>query len=549
MTEQAKAKANIARWRGGAEGFLRWVEDVKPMIPSEKGGYEPYLPDEVIKAEIRKALDGGFSTLIFCWPRRHGKTVICALIVAWRFLTKRTQNIAIVANSERQSVDTAFKLVRTVIEQTPYTASMIARGLIVIDKAVIRYEQADNVIQGFPAAAASLYGKKLSVAMVSELHAARDDAVYQVCASSTIDTRDGLTLADSTVGGRNSPLFPLFKLWEDGQDPTLYVSYIAYRDLEDAVARGPSWIAPARLRSRAAQMLPAEFAQQHLNQWGSGTNTLFPPTVVDGCREPYALDIPTLAAGAACAVGGGLDRAYGFSLHGDATVATCVLKVLQGEDEHYHVLASDKIAFSSAAGIKKAFSGYRSRFGMSRAAIESYNAQDVAAWCADQDFDHELVSATLERQANAFTALYNAAAEGRLHIHPAFERLLSEMGTFEYELVSNGAKGTVPRFGHAKGCHDDHVYSLAWAVYALRDIELNPYEVAGIHCFAAGPAVSLCLLNGGRLVPPCADGCRSFNAVHSLYEKYKNKKASMPLNIEEFFKNKIVNTGSHSTGR
>lgn len=549
MTERAKAKAQIERWRNGAEGFLNWIEDVKPMIPSDKGGYEPYVPDDIIKAEIRKALDGGFHTLIFCWPRRHGKTVICALIIAWRFLTRKTQTIAIVANSERQSVDTAFKLVKTILEQTPYMAAMITRGLIVADKAVIRYDQADNVIQGFPAAAASLYGKKLSVAMVSELHAARDDEVYQVCASSTIDTRDGLTLADSTVGGRNSPLFPLYKLWEDGADPSLYVSYIAYPDLEEAIAKGPRWIDPKKLRSRATQMLPAVFAQQHLNQWGSGTNSLFPAAAIEQCRESYAMDVPAITAGAAHVVGAGLDRAYGFSLHGDATVSTCVLKVLQGEEEHYYVLASDKIAFSSAGGIKKAFTRYRSHFGMSKAAIESYNAQDIAAWCGDQSFDHELVSATLERQANAFTALYNAAAEGRLHLHPAFERLFSEMATFEYELVSNGAKGTVPRFGHAKGCHDDHVYSLAWALYALRDIELNPYEVAGIHCFASGPAPSLCLLNGGGLIPPCADGCRSFIAAKNLYEKYKNKTSSMPMKIEDFVNMKLINTGSHSMPR
>ena len=273
---KAAAKARIERWRGGSEGFLAWIDDVKPMIPSERGGYEPYIPDEIIRAEIRAALDGGFSTLIFCWPRRHGKTVICALIVVWRFLTRRTQNIAIVANSERQSTDTAYRLVTTILEQTAETAGMIRAGTIVIEKTTIRYEAAGNLIQGFPAAAGSLYGKKLSVAMVSELHAARDDEVYQVVASSTIDTRDGLVIADSTVGTRNSPLYPLFRLWEDARDPTLYVSYIHYRDLGDALARGPRWIAPDKLRSRAAQMLPAEFAQQHLNQWGTGTNSLFP---------------------------------------------------------------------------------------------------------------------------------------------------------------------------------------------------------------------------------------------------------------------------------
>ena len=97
--------------------------------------------------------------------------------------------------------------------------------------------------------------------------------------------------------------------------------------------------------------------------------------------------------------------------------------------------ASDKIAFSSAGGIRRALTRYRTDFSLKRAAIESYNSQDIAAWCADQPFDHEVIHPTAERQANVFTALYQAAAEGRLHIHPSFDKLLSEMGTFEYRLV------------------------------------------------------------------------------------------------------------------
>lgn len=244
----------------------------------------------------------------------------------WRFLTRQTQTVAMVANSEKQTVDTAFKLARTVLEQTPYTAAMIKAGTISVTADRIEYPALGNLIQGYSANPAALYGKKLTIAQVSELHAATSDAAYQVLASSTIDTDDGLVLVDSTVGPRTSPLFALYQLAQRGEDPTLFFSHIAYRDLADACENAPPWITPAALRSRAAQMLPAEFTQQHLNQWTSGVSALFPPEVLDRCRDSYRLDVPSITGGAAFIVGGGLDRAYGFSMHGDATVTTAVLK-------------------------------------------------------------------------------------------------------------------------------------------------------------------------------------------------------------------------------
>jgi Phage Terminase len=545
-----KAKSKVAAWRDGSAGFFEWLEDVQPRVPSSKGGYEVYIPGPREREEIRRALDGTYRTVVFCWPRRHGKTLASALIIAWRFLTRRTQTIAMVANSEKQTVDTAFKLVATVMRETPYIAGMIKAGTITVTADKIEYPGLGNVIQGFSSNPAALYGKKLSIAQVSEMHAATSDASYQVLASSTIDTDDGLVLVDSTVGPRSSPLFALHQLAERGGDETLFFSHIAYRDLADACDNAPRWISPAALRSRAAQMLPAEFAQQHLNQWTAGTSALFPPEVLVKCADTYRLDIPSVTGGAACIVGAGLDRAYGFSLHGDATVTTAVLKTLIGEEDHFFVMASDKVPFSSAGGIKKALTRYARDYGMSRAALEAYNSQDVAAWCADQTFDHEVIHPTAERQANAFTALYNAAAEGRLHIHPGFERLLSEMGAFEYRLVAgaNGAAGA-PRFEAAKGAHDDHVYSLAWAVYSLRDAELNPYELKSINCHGTGPVVRLCLLNGGDFVPPCADRCRPMHEAHRLYRGYRDRGHLTPLLFEEFVTAKVKNIGAHTVSR
>ena len=556
----AKAKSSEGKitpkaWKqDGAEGFLQFIADVQPNVTGPKGKPVPFELRAREIQEIRSALDGTaagrYRTVVFCWPRRHGKTVASALIILWRFLTRGGQNIAIVANSQKQTIDTAFKTIRDLILATPYCAALVSNGAVQIQGDKITYAALKNTIQGYTSNAAALYGKKLSIAQVSELHAATSDDAYQVLASCTVDSDDGLTLVDSTVGARSSPLFNLYSIAQDKRDPTLYYSHIFYRDLEDACRNNPPWITADAIRSRAAQMLPAEFAQQHLNLWQSGSNALFPPAILDQCVEVYPLSIEGVADSAAFRVGGGLDRAVGFSLHGDATVTTCLIKVLRGEDEHFFVLDSSAVAFSSANGIKKAFQTYQRQFALSRVAIESYNSQDIAAWCATQDFDHEVVHPTAERQASAFVALYNAAKEGRLHIHPKFEKLIKELSTFEYRIVNDGdRRATMPRFEGARGCKDDFVYSLVWSLYSLREQELSAYELNGIHCRASHVTTArLCALNGGEMLPPCADTCRSARTARQLYRSYAGRNI-LPMPFHEFMRTTVKNLGAHTMPR
>jgi hypothetical protein len=546
-----KASIKPEAWTGGAAGFFRFLEEFQPMVPSAKGGFERFKLRPLEAEEIRNALESNARTIVLCWPRRHGKTLVSALLVIWRFLSSQTQTIGICANSAQQTIDTAFKTIVGILRETPYSADMIAKSSITILGDKISYDGLRNTIQGFPANAKALYGKKLTIAQVSELHAAFDDEAYQVLASSTIDSEDGLVLVDSTVGPRSSPLFALYSVAQDGTDPSLFYSHIFYKDLEDAVAKLPSWITEKALRSRAAQMLPAEFAQQHLNQWGLSSSSLFPPHVLSKCIETYDIDPKAIANGSAYVVGGGLDRAYGFSINGDATVTTCILKVLQGEEEHIYVLASDNVTFSSASGIRKNFQRYQREYGMKTLAIENYNSQDIAAWCGEQQtFSHEIVHPTAEKQASAFTALYQAANEGRLHIHKKFEKLLKEMDRFEYQISrTSNRTGGVPSFEAAKGSKDDHVYSLCWALYSLREQELNAYELHGIHCFGASPVVRMCALNGGEMIPPCASDCRSMGRAHALYKQYRTKNHLIPLDFPEFIAAKITNTGAHTLPR
>jgi len=550
VRSRPRRRSGPARWRNGADGFFAFLEDVQPHIKDEHGRWVPYtIPNDEVREEIRRAIDSGCGTVVFCWPRRHGKTLVTALIILWRFLTRQNETIALIANSEKQAIDTCFRIVRDALRNTPYTRRMLRDETIKIQAQNIQYEGLGNSITGYPNNPSVLYGIAFSIVQVSELHAARDIEAFNTVSGSTMDRADGLILVDSTVGSQSSPLWVLWQTNQTDPDADIHFSYINYRDLEDAIQNLPSWLSEARLRTLAATMLPLQFAQQHLNQWQAGSSCLFPPNILDMCRDQYPINVEALTSGAAYVVGSGLDRAYGFSLHGDQTVATAVLRVLDGEDDHFYVLASDSIRFSSASGIKKALSRYEREYQMTRAAIESYNAQDIAAWCGDQKFDHELVHATSDRQSNAFTALYNAAAEGRLHIHPSYEKLLEEMAVFEYRLENVTGKGTVPKFEAATGSHDDHVYSLAWAVYSLRDIELNPYEIAGIHCFANAIVAPLCVLNGGTIVPACSEQCRSFGTAADLYQKYEAKAGAACLKIEDFITQKLENVGSYSASR
>lgn len=542
-------KSKIASWRDGSAGFFRFLEDVKPMVRSHRGGYEPFVPGPRERAEIVRALDGGYSTVVLCWPRRHGKTLTAAMIVLWRFLTRRTENVAMVANSEKQVVDVGFRTIAEALKHTPFLKALVDNETLKVGVDRIDFPAAGSVIGAFSANPAALWGKKLTVAQVSELHAARSEAVLEVLEGSLLDSEGSLLLIDSTVGPRSSPLFGLYQVAQRGDDPTLLFSHIEYADLDDACRNGPPWIKPEGLRSLAGKMLPQRFGMFHLNRWQDGASALFPPEILKDCIDEYPLDPKAIAAGATVIVGGGLDRAFGGSKHGDATVTTAVLKTVIDEDEHFFVLASEVILLGRLSGIKSELTRYHRDFGMSHFTAESYNAQDVADWATGQPFgaNAEVVHPSRKIKYRAFLDLYTAAAEGRLHIHPRFARLISEMETFE--VIDDGresdGEAAVPKFQHAKGCHDDAVHALAWAVYSLRAVELNPYEVNGIVCNAAGPAVALCVLNGGGHVPPCADACRSMREAHRLFAAHRERRPTTPLDFTDFVARKLKNVGAH----
>jgi hypothetical protein len=79
-------------------------------VPSGSGGYVPYVPSPNVGAEIARVLaTPGVSAAVICWPRRFGKTATSVMVLLWRFLSRSAENIAVVANSEKQVTSTAFR--------------------------------------------------------------------------------------------------------------------------------------------------------------------------------------------------------------------------------------------------------------------------------------------------------------------------------------------------------------------------------------------------------------------------------------------------------
>jgi len=557
-TSKPTLAASIASWRDGSEGFFRFLADVQPRVPSGTGGFVPFDPGPRERAEIAKALDGdGVSVGIFCWPRRHGKTLTSAMILVWRCLTRPSENIAVVANSERQVVDTAFRTIKQAFEQTPLLKKLVAAGTVKVGADRIELPSTGSVIQAFSSNPSALWGKKLSAAQISEIHSAKDggDGVFEALAGSLLDTAGSLLLIDSTVAPKSSKLWELYRAATHETDPdaSIAFSHIQYADLEDACANGPAWIAPAKLRSLARQMFPTKFALLHLNRWGDAANLLFPAAVLDPCVVEYPIDLRALAAGSASIVGGGLDRAFGGTVKGDKTATACVAKIAVDDEEHIYVLDADSVPFSRMGGIKSRFDGYHSKFGMKRLVLESYGAQDVADWASTRPFSAgtEVIHPSRPAKYAAFLALYQAVAEGRLHISPKFKELIAELRAFEVHEDGKATSGatTVPKFSHPRGGHDDFVHALVWAVYSLRSVTLNPYEIAGVNCTGIGASIVHCALNGGDHVPPCADACRSMAEARHLHAAYLARSPLVPLDLAPFIASKLRNTGAHTLPR
>lgn len=512
------------RYQQMPDGFIAYAEDMLHWENKKLNRFEPVRFKDWQRAQMVKVFATkpgnihAYLIAVISWARRHGKTACSALYDVYRCDVFRNQLILMVSNSAEQTESTAYQAAVDVVTHSPHLKEKLAAGRIRIIGGKIVWEDTGSRIEAIPTREASAYGRGVSVAHVTEACQAPDDSLYQVLASSTGDMWNGIVIVDSNVGDESNIVYQLIELAESGEDPTIGVSYIHYQDIAECLSRGLTpWLAEAWLRSRKAQMLPGEFRRNHLNLPSSGASRLFMDEQIARVFDtdlavPVAPDVFTRRAATryvpnTTTVAGGLDRALSFSRSGDRTIWTCVSKgllkpqllseeetrerpvvnefgTIEGYEEpdafEYTVLEQDEIRFGLAGTIKKAIEHCNKTYGkLANVGLETYQTGDIMQWCADHNIPSEIVHASRPVQFSMFSLLYQIMESGRLCGGGNLDLLGAELANFQMDESTQppsfgGKKRTVQiEIGGKKAklkIKDDSVYSLALAIYSLREI-------------------------------------------------------------------------------
>ena len=518
------------------------------MVPGPRGVPVIYEPEPFQEQAVRKLLarkrngDFKYTTIGLTWPRRHSKTTLAALLVLWRLTTRVNENILAMANSEKQAMSVGFGIARRVVLQTPALLQQVGRENV--QQYRISVPALGSQLRTVSNNTAGLYGERITCAWCSEVHAAINDEAMQVLASSLGDSINSWLLLDSTTDGVGGILHRLEQLQETGEDKTVCIHRIEYANLDEALQKSPPWIRRDWLRSRQKQLLPVTFASQHLNLRQESTSSLFLRVDIEAAQErlPHPMtkaDIEAAAQGRSYAVGLGLDRAYGFSQHGDSTIVTTTAKIagVDGDEPHYFVARQEKVFGSLGKLIKREVLTAHEEFGLQNCIFESYNSQDLHSWALEQGLPCELIHATTQAQQPAFLELHRIVRERRLHFSQDLADLAKEMQTFAYELKAGSVHFGSDRF------HDDRVYSLCWSIYALRRQELASYSLDSIVCNSRSPHAAACYLRSGDLILPCGQKCSAHLQVQQMYNKYRQGNVDSDLLLPDFFSNLVEVSG------
>jgi len=541
---QPRPPRKTERWTDNTvEAFCNWLEDIQPRILTRSGKYEMFEPTdeqkELIQAIFITNPDGTLthSLILDCEPRRHGKSTVYALVCLFLFTARRNQNIALLGNTDAHSHRTQFLPLTRIIRNTPELKKRIPDKMIYLDS--IRDDLHGNYILKTGVSMSTAFGDRINVLWVSDLHACPDLGPFNALQASLLDSEDSLILIDSNVDAYDGPVHELEK--EAEKDESIYARHIEYKDFEEYCQKAPAWIDRKKAERLKRTTLPVDFERDILGKRSSAVNSLFPQVIIERCKDGYrvpVVDLQAITKGRAYKVGGGLDRARNLIAgpHGDHTVWTVVLKVANpdGWEPLYYILNQTRFTINSSREIKKQILEDHQRYHLDNVILENYEVVDLQSWMAEQKIPCELLSATDTVQNSSFPELHRIAKEGRLHIPEMLTDLQDEMSTFVY--TQRKVAGTYS-FGHSsQKFHDDHVYSLNWAVFSLRHEVLDLYTIDSIICSNRSGKRPICFMMGGNSVLHCSDHCRAYHEIEEQFRQFKSFALDSELTLQEFFK-------------
>jgi len=412
-------------------------------------------------------------TCVASWPRREGKSLVVALLLAWRMTCFTGQRLLILANSERQAQSNVFALLTEVLRDSPALQGYVPEDCFLATKLTV--PGLDNLCECVPCNWRTVQGRpRTDVLACDELHAAENPKAFEF-ASNQLEGIDAQCLLSSQAGPP-VPTNPVFRLYQARDEAFLFFSYLTEHVLPWAVALAE--------RERKV-LLPGEWEYMHRNAWGATGLKLFAAPAVEAAALPYtepqtreeweALKQVWGFEEAPCVIGAGLDRA-GVSRTGDRTVWGVTARFDVDRDcPLFRVVRCAVLPTGSEAEVLAEDRRTRAVFGSVAAVmVEAYQGADLAGRVNGATLEHP----TTQRQQGLFGRLFRLFEEGRIGFPMdagtdpktgAPGLLKAELLAFEYDAERAG----LTKFGTQAGAHDDTVYSLAWATEAASAARLE----------------------------------------------------------------------------
>ncbi len=261
----------------------------------DRAGFAP----EPFQKRIAGAFFGSEREFVCLLPRGQGKSRLIGALAVHHLLTVPNPRVYVAAASREQA--------SVVHEYARDFARAVDPG-IEINQREIR--TADGYLRVVASDAPKLHGLTPSLAVVDELQAHRDEAVYTALRTSVVKRPGAKMCVLSTAGA--SPVDPLGKLREralaqpdvrtrgaitDARGPSLRMlewrvpDEVSIGDTKWAKRANPAaWVTPAALREQREAVDEISYQRYHLNRWVGTLGSWLPPGAWAACAGEARID-------------------------------------------------------------------------------------------------------------------------------------------------------------------------------------------------------------------------------------------------------------------